>query len=134
LDSIIFLKKKWRNEHMWICCISVKEVETLTFPFNLMIIHYKINPVALTSLIQFNFLFSDWCKQILTDSGALLYGRCHMSVLYHSFALSIRCFVFFACHTNKKAVHTIVTFTYNKSNVYILRIFDEMFDFVSFQS
>jgi hypothetical protein len=28
-------------------------------------------------LIQFNFLFSDWCKQILTDSGALLYGRCH---------------------------------------------------------
>jgi hypothetical protein len=34
---------------MWICCISVKEAETLTFPFNLMIIHYKINPVALIS-------------------------------------------------------------------------------------
>jgi hypothetical protein len=34
---------------MWICCISVKEAETLTFPFNLMIMHYKINPVALIS-------------------------------------------------------------------------------------
>jgi len=34
---------------MWIFCISVKEAETLTFPFNLMIIHYKINSVALVS-------------------------------------------------------------------------------------
>jgi hypothetical protein len=49
-----------------ICCISVKEAETLTFPFNLMIMHYKINPVALISskkakyAMVDNFLFSDY--------------------------------------------------------------------------